>query len=154
MRSGNESSCCSRSSRRTPSPSQLRRPFLNPAIPTSTLTATKSWEIKLAWSELQNGKWSHKQVTTDAVIESSTQSTPPPLDMYKFVSYTHMENLPDGTPINYILIVVYNSAGSPIGGFEFHGNQAFVTSTKVANLPVLTWDARTSFHFRMSELAN
>jgi Neuraminidase-like domain len=65
-----------------------------PGDPTSTLTATKSWEIKLVWSGLQNGKWSHKQVTTDAVIEEPTSATPPPLDMYKFVTYTNTENLP------------------------------------------------------------
>ncbi|KAG4442597.1 hypothetical protein IFR05_001927 [Cadophora sp. M221] len=126
----------------------------SPGDKTSTLTATKSWEIKLAWSELQNGKWSHKQVTTDGIIENSTSATPPPLDMYKFVPYTQTEKLPDGTPINWILVMVYNSANTAIGGFEFHGNQAFVTSTAVSKLPTLKWDFRTSFHFCMSSLSN
>ena len=43
------------------------------------------WEIKLAWSEYRNGKWTQKQVSTDSVISTNDAATVPDIRKYQFV---------------------------------------------------------------------
>jgi hypothetical protein len=48
------------------------------------------WEIKMAWSEYRNGKWTQKQVSTDAMYHSGsdlTAATLPNISAYSFVAY-------------------------------------------------------------------
>jgi Tc toxin complex TcA C-terminal TcB-binding domain/Neuraminidase-like domain/Salmonella virulence plasmid 28.1kDa A protein len=122
----------------------------------SDLIQYQTWEIKLGWSELRNGKWTPKQVTVDSIMEDvitgKTSPGPAPhLDMYKFVPYTNTETIGSFTG-PYILIAVYNSANKYVGGFEFHGSQAFVSTA--AALADLSWDMRTSFHLAVSPNSN
>jgi hypothetical protein len=114
----------------------------------------QTWEIQLGWSELKNGKWSSKQLIMGSVMEPAVAVTAPPMDMYQFVPYTETESLPDGIAVNYVLLVVYNLSGNAIGGFEFHGNQAFFTGISPDKLPKLTWDARILFYSVISSRSN
>ncbi|KUO75916.1 MAG: hypothetical protein APF81_01625 [Desulfosporosinus sp. BRH_c37] len=52
--------------------------------PTSSLKATDYWEIRLAWSENQNGKWSPKQLTKEFIrVDGST--LPKELSFYTYI---------------------------------------------------------------------
>ena len=43
------------------------------------------WEIKMAWSEYKNGRWTPKQVSTDAVVQKDLPKTLPKLLSFRFV---------------------------------------------------------------------
>jgi Tc toxin complex TcA C-terminal TcB-binding domain/Neuraminidase-like domain/Salmonella virulence plasmid 28.1kDa A protein len=66
------------------------------------------WEIKMGWSEYRNGKWSQKQVTTEAIYTTSL----PNIDLYVFIPKI-------GTDVN---IDVYEGLRT-IGKFHFTGSQ-------------------------------
>ncbi|BAU54874.1 PA14 domain protein [Mucilaginibacter gotjawali] len=52
------------------------------------------WEIKMAWSEYRNGKWTQKQVSTDAIYDNGnyTATTLPKISFYSFVAYVDNAN--------------------------------------------------------------
>ena len=44
------------------------------------------WEIKMAWSEYRNGKWTQKQVSADSVYDKSTDpESLPDINAYEFI---------------------------------------------------------------------
>ncbi len=43
------------------------------------------WEIKLAWSERKNGRWTPKQISTDAIVQEDLPRTLPHLSSFRFV---------------------------------------------------------------------
>ena len=64
-------------------------------MPVETNTATELWEIKMAWSEYRNAKWTQKQVSADAIYRLSNsehyldeygelQPPPFPLNLFRF----------------------------------------------------------------------
>ena len=76
------------------------------------------WEIKMAWSEYRNGKWTQKQITKDAIYDPS----PEQLNQYEF--RPRSVTLPDAQ----IVVDVYKQqpvAGQDreLGGFYFFGSQ-------------------------------
>ncbi|KAL6885786.1 hypothetical protein GGI43DRAFT_418859 [Trichoderma evansii] len=133
-----------------PNPSDKAKKIQDKELQTKELLRLHTWEIRLGWVELKNEKWSNKQVTLSGISEPASSFTPPPMDMYQFVPYAREETLPDGTPVSWVLIVVYNRSGDAVGAFEFHGSQAFISSIPTKQLPQLAWDMRTSFHLAMS----
>jgi Tc toxin complex TcA C-terminal TcB-binding domain/Neuraminidase-like domain len=102
----------------------------------------ETWDIKLGWSELRNGKWTQKKTTIDSVMEAATASVAPPLDAYRFVS-----RVMGTSPTTWISIDVYkNGSSDPIGRFEFKGSQAYAAPIE-ATPTKLVWSESTSFHF-------
>jgi hypothetical protein len=78
------------------------------------------WEIKLAWSELRNGRWSQKQVTTDSLRHPiNPAAEPPSLDGYEFLPRIFSSN-------PYLRIDVYDAAGKGFGGFTFDGSHLYL----------------------------
>jgi hypothetical protein len=115
----------------------------------------QTWEIKLGWTELRNGKWSPKQLTIDAIMEAPSK-TLPSMELYRFVPQIVKESLPSGatsTPAKYISIGVFNSANSFVGGFEFHGSQAFAVNALSSNaVSTFSWATKTQFHLTVGSL--
>ena len=102
----------------------------------------ETWEIKLGWSELRNGKWTQKKTTVDSVMESATQTKAPSIDSYRFVS-----RFMGTEPLTWISIDAYKDTNStPIGRFEFQGSQAYAAPLET-NPPKIEWWESTSFHF-------
>ncbi|KAF1961209.1 hypothetical protein CC80DRAFT_463941 [Byssothecium circinans] len=101
----------------------------------------ETWEIKLGWSELRNGKWTQKKTTMDSVMENATASAAA-VDKYRFVS-----RFMGTAPTTWISIDVYkDTAAVPIGRFEFQGSQAYAAPLETTP-PKLEWTDSTSFHF-------
>ncbi|KAL6885789.1 hypothetical protein GGI43DRAFT_388855 [Trichoderma evansii] len=98
-------------------------------------TTHKTWQIKLGWTELQNGAWSPKQVSRDSIFDQPVSDVVPCLDKYLFIPHVNP---------NFVQIEVVNPDLKVIGGFDFHGLDVFR-----ADIPLRTFpgELRTSFHF-------
>jgi hypothetical protein len=116
----------------------------------------QSWKIQLGWSELRNGKWLQKQLTTEFLMETPTSPTPPPMEQYLFLPTISSD--PDTG--EFIQIAVMNQSKTCVGGFQYQGSQAFVISkdTIVAGKlftldsnAVLKWDPSTQFHMTVDQ---
>lgn len=122
-------------------PKTLGNTSLSGATP-DQVQPLETWEIKLGWSELHNGKWTQKKTTIDCVMEDATTATAPPVDKYRFVS-----RFMGTSPSTWISIDVYkDTATTPIGRFEFQGSQAYAAPLEQTP-PTLEWNESTSFHF-------
>nr|WP_295672861.1 neuraminidase-like domain-containing protein [uncultured Mucilaginibacter sp.] len=55
---------------------------------------TVQWEIKMAWSEYRNGKWTQKQVSHDAIYDSNnyTAANLPGIHTYSFTAYVDIND--------------------------------------------------------------
>jgi len=82
------------------------------------------WEIKMAWSECRNGKWTQKQVSIDALFPEYLWS----INCFFFVPDVHDEKV----TINGFAHLF--EAFSAIGAFEFIGSQLFVGVQDVLTL--------------------
>jgi DNA-binding transcriptional MerR regulator len=99
-------------------------------------------EIKLAWSEYRNGKWTQKQVSKDSLIDEGITQVPP--TNYSFVPVNHTDQI----RINVCYMLGAGQDGiSPVGAFRFIGSQLFVD---VAD-NVLTATLPDYFHFFSSK---
>jgi len=93
-----------------------------PQFMTKSTTATSQSppprfrEIKMAWSEYRNGKWTQKQLTADAVHESPTPATLPDIDSYEFIPRVI------SGPNSKVVVDVYRE-NPAIGAFYYEGNQ-------------------------------
>ncbi|MGH1552101.1 neuraminidase-like domain-containing protein [Streptomyces sp. L7] len=94
------------------------------------------WEIKLAWSEHRNGKWSQKQVTTGAVHQAAAAALPD-ISGYEFIP-----RLTDTDP--RLTIDVYDAGGSRLGAFAFDGSHLYATERPPASSGI----SATQFHYR------
>src|SRR5262249_38057565 len=103
---------------------------------------TELWEIKLAWSELRNGKWLPKQLSSAAVYATPAPGTAPPeiINAFKFVPRSLTDA--DGVTVD----VSY--AGTRSGAYRFTGNQLTGTAT-LSGLPDVTL---VDFHSIGSEI--
>jgi len=104
-------------------------------IPVQDNQPSLSWEIKLAWSELRNGKWGQKQVSTGALYGpfSSPATSLNVLYLYQFIPELAADAEPrihvivrDGGPLK---------PGSNLGYFEFTGSQLFLFPTTLLTSP-------------------
>jgi hypothetical protein len=80
------------------------------------------WEIKLAWTELRNKKWTPKQVSADAIY------TFDPVAKVVFSRHINHFNFTPRivtAPDPKVLIEVYLNSSDKIGKFEFTGSQVF-----------------------------
>jgi hypothetical protein len=104
------------------------------------------WEIKLAASEYQNGKWTQKQVSSEAIYDNPNLSSPPtppnPLpdvSLYEFIP--RLITSPD----TKVVIDVYREF-SAIGAFHFTGSQL----SKDNELPPPNTTVTTDFHYTLT----
>ncbi len=83
------------------------------------------WEIKMAWSEYRNGKWTQKQISTDALPDQPT-SDPTlqnhPISIYYFIPITGYSDPATGTSIPIIIDVHNNLNDTSLGSFAFLGS--------------------------------
>ena len=83
-----------------------RETAANPPLPV--------WEIKMAWSERRNGKWTAKQVSAEAIYTTN----PLPISEFRFVPRAYSDGAPMG------VISVYRGNGDDFdGAFWFNGSQ-------------------------------
>jgi len=86
-----------------------------------TLRPIEYWEIKMAWSEYRNGKWTQKQLSKDAIYDVPEASNPiADISKYEFVPVLS----DDKGEFNKLLAirVFYNNEITEKGKFEFDGN--------------------------------
>ncbi|WP_328591813.1 neuraminidase-like domain-containing protein, partial [Candidatus Frankia alpina] len=128
----------------------------------SDARAKDYWEIKLAFSEYRNGKWSQKQVTTGVLtVEELGRIGPvdpqnplgylgdflPDIDRFQFAP-----RLADADPRLLIDVRVYarvvGTTDSPaaVGTFAFDGSHLYVASTAAASVPN-SGVSETTFHY-------
>jgi hypothetical protein len=91
----------------------------------------EEWEIKLAWSEYRNGKWTQKSVTTQGIYSAHWQ-----IELFTFL----YKIVDDANPRIVFETYIQDSA---IGAFHFTGSQLYVIQQpKRFNV------ALTDFHYK------
>lgn len=95
-------------------------------------TAELFWEIKLAWSEYRNGKWTQKQVSGEAIYDKVLRS----IHAYQFVPRI-------ATSPNQRVVVDVLGAGlnGKLGAFQFVGSQLSLSNVLGDHLDL------TDFHY-------
>jgi hypothetical protein len=97
------------------------------------------WEIKMAWSEYRNKKWTQKQVSAGAIYTFDSTGTIP--FSRGINNYNFTPRLITGSDPN-VVIEVYLNSSAKIGKFDFTGNQVFAESTA----PTFFLTTLTDFH--------
>lgn len=98
------------------------------------------WEIKLAFSEYRDGKWSTKRLSTDAVYSEKIAATEPP-DMSGYVFVPRL-----GKDLH--IDVYAPGKAHPVGGFLFAGHHLETApATEWEHVPTLTFHYAASQHF-------
>lgn len=122
------------------------------------------WEIKMGLSELRNGKWTAKFITSASIAEGSPYGSLPPIGQYQFVVrdvQRKNKDLPSVTIDCFRLVPgtdvdsdpVQNSSVSVtakrVGMFNFTGSQFAVDPRMPPNsAPTRRW---SDFHFQMDD---
>jgi hypothetical protein len=101
--------------------------------------AKEMWEIKMAWSEYRNGKWTQKQISADAIYDSSSSDpTVPNVNSYEFVPSIV-------TTDPKVVIDVYRD-NPTLGAFYFIGSQLHQDKALVSTNPTTVFDL--DFHYK------
>ena len=100
-------------------------------------------EVKVSWTEYRSGKWTNKQVASEALKTASfTDNNLPPIDRFQFIP--HVDTSADGT--ESVIIEIWRSdSGNPYfeGNYVFNGTNIQTGSLISQNQPK-NWIA-TSF---------
>jgi hypothetical protein len=96
----------------------------------------EQWEIKMGWSEYRNGKWTQKQMSTEAVYQDLQ-----PIYLYKFVPRLYDSG---------VAIDIYYDFGQPlaigaVGRFFFAGSQ--ISLRNKGDVPAFGIMDATDFHY-------
>lgn len=76
------------------------------------------WEIKMAWSEYRNGKWTQKQISSEAIYNpNSPTTTLPDINSYEFIPRLDTTSSDPG-----VVIDIYQDSTLP-NAFQFTGSQ-------------------------------
>ncbi|BFT72396.1 neuraminidase-like domain-containing protein [Paenibacillus sp. P36] len=94
--------------------------------PGSLAQPTEYYEIKMAWSEYRNGKWTQKQVSTGAVF---TQ----PIGTYHDLQYCRFIPIVSDSSVIINIGDQWGLDPSYQGAFEFNGSALVSTSAKLLN---------------------
>lgn len=107
-------------------------------VPVDQSKPSVKWEIKMGWSEYRNGKWTQKQVSSEAVYDTNSDPTIlPDIFLYKFVPRIY-----DTDP--RVVIEIRDQNGNTLGAFDFTGSQLSKESSPVGT----NFDnAYTEFHY-------
>ncbi|HEV7230706.1 MAG TPA: neuraminidase-like domain-containing protein, partial [Bacteroidia bacterium] len=103
------------------------------------IQAEEYWEIKLAWSELRNGKWTPKIVSKDATY--SVQSTDT-VDNYKFIPLLFDD---------HVLICVDDSVDNDaymLAAYQFEGSKLFKVTSSLPAFPGTINPSSQTFSFQ------
>jgi hypothetical protein len=120
-------------SKSVPAPGSGQR---TPADTGNTVTTDQSkpsqfWEIRIGWSEYRNGKWTPKQLSSDAVYSIDGAITfSQGIQFYNFVP-----RIIEGADTRVVIEVSF-SGGRPFGQFIFAGNQIFRDTALPGNLSI------------------
>ena len=102
------------------------------------------WEIKMGWSEYQNGKWTQKQLCADAVYDNQGQpavgAAPTPLP--SIADYEFIPRLATGS----VMIDVYKEVES-LGAYTFTNSQLFKSEENVSLRPKKPSALQLEFHY-------
>jgi len=105
------------------------------------------WEIKMAWSELRNSKWTQKQVSAEPIytfdstkIDLLTAFFAP--FIVDFINNYNFVPRIMSTPEPKVVIEVYREGNKNIGKFDFTGSQIFRNATDPSTFST----AITNFH--------
>lgn len=92
------------------------------------------YEIKLAWSEHRNGKWTQKQVSNDAVVTAHNVENKVliAIQHFKFIPIVEAEKV----TINIDDAYKNEADGKYKGAFEFNGTSAKVVTTPITTKPI------------------
>jgi len=105
-------------------------PSGNAQVPVKTVD--EFWEIKLAWSEYRNRKWTQKQVSSEAVYDKLLRS----IHAYQFVP--RIVTTPDRRVVVDVFELVFDGK---LGAFQFVGSQLSPSNVLGNDL------AFTDFHY-------
>lgn len=107
---------------------QFQQPITMPSAGSDVPAGGKYWEIKLAWTEMKNGKWLAKKTSDDilAVVKTGTaidESDPPPLLNIAGTGRNGLSCKSEITKDNKLRIHVLSNRLKPglLGYFEFDG---------------------------------
>ena len=98
---------------------------------------SEHWEIKMAWSEYRNGKWIQKQVSAEAIYDSSYDSSKQSnVNSYEFTPRILTDQSLFDLPKVVITVFRFEPAnndpqhqqGNTVGGFDFVGSQIFTSA--------------------------
>lgn len=97
------------------------------------------WEIKMAWSEYRNGKWTQKQLSTDALYSQTSPTLGlPPINLYEFIPSLNSDSI----------VINVHRLVSPdellLGAFWFLGSKIRVGDQLVEGS---NWPQTTNFHY-------
>ena len=104
------------------------------AMRNQTIGAAKArvfWEIKMAWSEYRNGKWTQKQLSTDALTTTNDSDIIPPINAYNFIP----SDVGDRIIIGASRLMLNPSEALSIGAFYFLGSK-LRTATRSLRLAI------------------
>ncbi len=97
------------------------------------------WEIKMAWSEYRNGKWTQKQLSAEAIYDiPTTLNALPDISSYEFIP-----RLNTTSSVPRVVIDIHRDT-TLSDAFQFTGSQISKTS-KLANFAITT-----DFHYAES----
>jgi Tc toxin complex TcA C-terminal TcB-binding domain/Neuraminidase-like domain/Salmonella virulence plasmid 28.1kDa A protein len=98
----------------------------------STLKPLEYWEIKMAWSEYRNHKWTQKQLSTEAIYDDS------------FLNVSSFEFIPrlDTNPTSRVVIDIHRETDNLASAFQFTGSQISKTT------PLANFSINEEFHYQ------
>ena len=99
-------------------------------VSTDQSRPSQFWEIRIGWSEYRNGKWTPKQLSSDAVY-SITGGT---IISQGIQFYNFVPRIIEGADTRVVIEISTNSGGEPFGQFIFAGNQIFRDTALPGNL--------------------
>jgi hypothetical protein len=124
----------------------------NHAGDTSTSSAPNVyWEIKLGWTELRNGKWTPKQVSSDSFSDDPNGSNPPdpPNPVPDISQYEFLPRVIDQADAQVCVDVYYGGFVTAKKRFKFSGSQLF-GATDMPPAIAASDQTVTAFHFTQS----
>jgi hypothetical protein len=128
-------------------------------------TPDEYWEIKMGLSELRNGKWTAKFITSDSISEQMPYPKPlPPLGQYQFVVRDTQHRVRDSPSVtidcfrlvpgldaetNPVMNPIADVTAVRVGMFNFTGSHFAVDTSRPSNSPSLRrW---SDFQFQLSD---
>jgi hypothetical protein len=118
-------------------------PTINPNADIPVSKPIEGWEIKMAWSEYRNGKWTQKQLSAEAIYDiPNTPTSLPDVSSYEFIP-----RLVTGSDAK-VVVDVYR-ANPAIGAFYFTGSQFSKEDNALVDTKSSTID--TDFHYTLNK---
>ncbi len=111
-----------------------------------TTKTSEFWEIKMGWSEYRNGKWTQKQLSAEAIYDStspaagSSVTIAPGINLYEFIP--RLFSGTDDTDPKVVIDIHRDKEDLSLGTFHFTGSQLAENDDKYES-----HDVTTDFHY-------